>query len=182
MPAAGHHYTALYCAVGRYSRPQDKQPASRKGCLAAHKISSHATKWNKRYWYGRFSVGFGGLFDTGARHPAGKTSRVDWMRPMRRVGRGTKTSCGPAKEEETEQRAVTRLRKNEACSEKTILAFYWDISFVSYVKREAMETCRTNQTWRYKNIRWTKTKNIIYIISSIEIVLRILIQYLNVFL
>lgn len=44
MPAAGHHYTALCRAVGRYSRPQDKQPVSRKG--ASHRTKSLVTLRN----------------------------------------------------------------------------------------------------------------------------------------
>jgi len=44
MPAAGHHYTALYRAMGRYSRSQDKQPASRKG--ASHRTKSLVTLRN----------------------------------------------------------------------------------------------------------------------------------------
>jgi len=44
MPAAGHHYTALYRAMGRYSRSQDKQPVSRKG--ASHRTKSLVTLRN----------------------------------------------------------------------------------------------------------------------------------------
>lgn len=72
--------------MGRYSRPQDKQPVFRKG--ASKRTKSPVTLRNgiNVIDMGRFTSYRVGEMARQGRfyHPAGKTSRVDWMRHRER--------------------------------------------------------------------------------------------------
>lgn len=70
--------------MGRYSRSQDKQPVFRKG--ASKRTKSPVTLRNgiNVIDMGALHRRIGEIVRQGTYHPAGKTSRVNWMRHRER--------------------------------------------------------------------------------------------------